>query len=284
MSLTLTGCPKDDQSADTETTTTTQGDGTDDDAGESTGEEGEEGTTSTTTDDDTTEDEGTTFLNVDMPSVAECDPWAQDCPDGEKCVPYANDGGNSWNANKCVTILGDGSIGDECTWDGIIEATDTCGTDSVCWDAQDVDGVAVGVCTAFCDGSPDDPSCDVGTSCLIANDGSITLCIQNCDPLLQDCEASGLACYWAVDSFQCIATSQGLQLNEECGYINDCDEGMVCLDASVLPNCAGSACCAGYCDIDDPQCLDGDTECVTFWEEGEELPGYENVGICILPG
>jgi hypothetical protein len=34
------------------------------------------------------------------PSI-ECDQWAQDCPPGEKCMPWANDGGSSWNATRC---------------------------------------------------------------------------------------------------------------------------------------------------------------------------------------
>src|SRR5262245_15971404 len=31
----------------------------------------------------------------------ECDVWAQDCPPGEKCMPWANDGGSSWNSLRC---------------------------------------------------------------------------------------------------------------------------------------------------------------------------------------
>jgi hypothetical protein len=35
-----------------------------------------------------------------------CDPFAQDCPAGEKCVPY-DLAGNNWNANKCAAVVGD---------------------------------------------------------------------------------------------------------------------------------------------------------------------------------
>ncbi len=30
----------------------------------------------------------------------ECSPWAQNCPPGEKCTWWANDGGNAWNATR----------------------------------------------------------------------------------------------------------------------------------------------------------------------------------------
>ncbi len=30
--------------------------------------------------------------------------WAQDCPEGEKCMPWANDGGGSWNATRCSPL------------------------------------------------------------------------------------------------------------------------------------------------------------------------------------
>src|SRR5690606_9934066 len=33
-----------------------------------------------------------------------CDNWAQDCPDGEKCAAWADDGTNSWNNLKCVPV------------------------------------------------------------------------------------------------------------------------------------------------------------------------------------
>lgn len=49
---------------------------------------------------------------------------------------------------------------------------------------MDVDGVLMGVCTEFCQGTENNPICPPLTSCLIANGGSITLCLETCDPLL----------------------------------------------------------------------------------------------------
>jgi hypothetical protein len=219
----------------------------------------------------------------DLGNPSECDTFMQDCPNGEKCVPYSNNGGN-WNANKCVPILGNGMVGDQCTWAGIIEATDDCGADSACWDVQDVNGQLVGTCTAFCTGTPQAPMCPPGTSCLQSGDGSIALCIDTCNPLTQECPP-GEACFWANSEFNCIFTTQDIQVGEPCGFINDCAEGLICLTASVLPNCAGAACCGQFCDLDcgPNSCSQPGTACTPFFEMGMAPFGNADVGVCILP-
>jgi hypothetical protein len=286
VSLMLAGCAKDDQGADsgaaTASNTNGEGDG-DGDTGDGDGD-AETGTTGNdTSDSNTTNDTSLSFVpDEDFKGVSECDPFAQDCPDGEKCVPYGSTGGN-WDANKCVPVTGSGAAGDPCTYGGVVEATDDCDENTHCWDVMDVDGMPVGVCTPFCTGTADDPVCGPGTSCLIANDGSINLCIATCDPLLQDC-AAGLACFWANNGFNCIFTTQDIPLGEPCGFINDCTEGLACLTAEVMPDCNGSACCGAFCSLSDPTCMQAGTECAPFFEEGMAPPGYEDVGVCIIPG
>lgn len=232
-----------------------------------------------------TDTETDTFMFVPEDIIVppgDCDPFAQDCADGEKCVPYSS-ADETWDANQCVPVTGDGQPGDTCTSGGASVGTDDCGPESICWDTKDVDGVLVGACTPFCGGSANDPICEPQTSCVIANEGSITLCIATCDPLLQDC-ADGLGCFWANEDFNCVFTTDELPSNEPCGYINDCAPGNYCADASALPSCNGAACCAPYCDLVSPTCSLAETECITFFEEGLAPPGYEDVGICILPG
>ena len=98
-----------DPGSEEQTTTTTTTDST------TTTESGSESSTfSTFTDtDDTTNPETNTSggfyagPDVDIGGIQDCDPYAQDCPEGEKCVPYASTG-SDWNANKCVAIMGDG--------------------------------------------------------------------------------------------------------------------------------------------------------------------------------
>jgi hypothetical protein len=252
----------------------------------------EAGTTTnpSTTDDDSTTSESTTTstgtdesLNFipseDIPYLATCDIYAQDCPEGEKCVPYASRGGYL-GALKCVPVLGDQAPGEPCVWDGPSEATDDCDGSSMCWEAN---GEAT--CKAFCLGSLDgDLVCPPGSTCSVNQE--FGFCEPTCDPIAQDCNG-GLGCYWANSQFNCIFTTEDIPAGEPCGYINDCAPGHLCADAASQPSCAGSACCTQWCNLPD-----GDAGCVTqpgtvcaaFFEMGMVPEGYEHVGVCILPG
>jgi hypothetical protein len=222
----------------------------------------------------------------DVIGFADCDPIAQDCPDGEKCVAYASSGG-TWDANKCVMVTGTGSVGDSCVYDGASVGTDDCDQETVCWNGIDMgDGVLVGTCYPFCTGSLDNPMClDADTSCRVVNDGVIAVCLPNCDPLLQECP-EGLGCYWSGGSgtFQCVITAGGIPTGEPCGFNNDCNPGNFCADGTVVDMCNGDACCAVFCDITEmPTTCGSPHECVPFFEEGTAPPMYESLGVCILP-
>lgn len=234
-----------------------------------------------TTSDDTDSSDSTSILMPDdtSPDTA-CDPFAQDCPEGEKCVPYASTGGN-WDANKCVPITGDKQPGETCSYGGVVEATDDCDASSHCWDVMNVDGELMGVCTPFCKGSPDDPQCPEMTSCLIANEGTITLCVATCDPVAQDCP-EGMLCVEGNPLPLCIFTGGGDEgIGMPCDQIAQCPSGTVCMSAAVLPECPATACCAQFCSLEDPSCLQEGAECVPFLDELP--PGYEDVGVCIIP-
>jgi hypothetical protein len=216
----------------------------------------------------------------------ECDSYLQNCPVGEKCVPYGSDGGE-WDAFKCVSIMGEQAPGEPCSYGGVVEASDDCDATSGCWNVQNVDGEPIGTCHLFCAGTPDDPVCPPGSSCTISGDESPAYCVAICDPVAQDCEP-GLGCYHAGSTgFQCFLSAQNLPAGEPCGYLDDCAPGLVCLDASVLPTCNGAACCSTFCDLGlgDAQCdaIPG-TSCVPFYQEGTAPPEYEHVGVCIVPG
>jgi hypothetical protein len=220
-------------------------------------------------------------MDGDMMGIAECDPWAQDCPGDEKCVAYGSTGGG-WDANKCVPINGEGQQGDPCIYDGTAASTDDCGADTWCWNVNEE---GIGSCTEFCTGTPDDPICEPGYGCSIANEGSITLCLLSCDPLLQDCPGASDSCFYDFSgNFVCAFFTQNLPTGEPCGFINDCIGGDICLGADVLPECAGASCCAEFCDLSDPTCSVGGTECTAFFEDGTAPPPYVDVGVCIIPG
>jgi hypothetical protein len=284
-SLTLSACAKDDDVGNTGATTASSSSNSSSNTTDEM-ETGETGSMTGFTTGDPTTTTTTTMTSgfvptIDIPGVSECDPWLQDCPMGEKCVAYGSSGGG-WDANKCVQVLGDGTVGEACTYSGPVESTDDCGADSWCWNVN-MDGV--GVCTAFCDGTPDNPMCDPGYGCSIANEGSITLCLLTCDPLLQDCSVDGDWCFYDFSgNFVCAFGTQDLPTGEACGFINDCVGGNVCLDAMALPNCAGASCCGAFCDLADPMCSQVGTECTAFFEEGTAPPEYVDVGVCILPG
>jgi len=156
---------------------------------------------------DVTDDEGAAFYGGPRPDGGggplECNSWAQDCPEGEKCMPWANDGGNSWNALKCTPLAEDpGAPGDPCTVEGSgVSGIDDCELGAMCW-AVDPD-TNIGHCVAMCTGSPDAPICeDPATACAIANDGVLHLCLPTCDPLAPMCP-EGESCFPVGDEYVC---------------------------------------------------------------------------------
>lgn len=130
---------------------------------------------------------------------------------------------------------------------------------------------------------PDNPQCGSDFNCSVSNDGSLLLCLFACDPLLQDCEQDGTGCYWDLQQFNCDPTVGAIPTGETCGFINDCDVGNACLAPEATPGCAGSGCCAAFCNLSDPTCSIAETECTAFFTEGTAPPGLEDVGVCVLP-
>jgi hypothetical protein len=226
----------------------------------------------------------------------ECDLFEQDCRPGEKCVSWANDGGNSWNATKCVPVVGDpAGVGEPCHVERSgTSGIDDCGLEAMCFyvDPETLEGV----CTAFCVGDESAPYCeDPNHHCLITGDGGLVLCLPRCNPLLQDC-FEGLACLPFGNEWDCVPdVSGGMGVyGDPCEFLNECDPGLVCLGAAAVPvgeACEGAAgCCSEICDITDPA---GDLQCAgaasgqlcqPWYEEGAAPRGYESVGACALLG
>jgi hypothetical protein len=226
----------------------------------------------------------------------ECDLFTQNCPPGEKCMPWANDGGNSWNATRCSPIADDpGSPGDVCMVEGSgTSGIDDCELGAMCWDVDPKTNI--GTCVAMCTGDEANPICeDPDTACVITGDGAIVPCLPICDPIQQDC-LEGEACYPITDYWFCAPDASGDDLGaygDPCEYINVCDPGLICLSAETVPAgeaCEGAAgCCTEVCDLldrtGDAQCTGaaGGQVCTAWYEEGSAPPGYEDVGACSLP-
>jgi hypothetical protein len=275
---------------DTESSATT-GLGTSDGTSSSGGSTGTRDTVSTTAG---SEDIGAAFIqDPDGGGVnIECDVWAQDCPVGEKCMPWANDGGSSWNATRCSPLdPNPAQVGDPCIVEGSgTSGIDNCDIAAMCWDVDPETNE--GVCTAFCSGSEANPVCaDPDTTCVIANEGTLILCLPSCDPLIQDC-GEGQGCYPIDASFACAPDAGNEQgaYGDACEFVNVCDPGLFCASPDAVPNCVGAVgCCSEFCDLaamqPDDQCSganDGQL-CTPWYGEDRAPPGYEDVGACAIP-
>ncbi|MFV8750807.1 ribulose phosphate epimerase [Nannocystaceae bacterium ST9] len=217
-----------------------------------------------------------------LPGLASCcDPFSQDCPADQKCVPYGEAGG-TWSGSKCVDIEGSGQAGDACTSGGITGANDDCAAGLTCFFTELQVLNLVGTCTPLCAGSSADPICPPNTACVVANDEAVAVCLPTCDPLLQDC-GQGTACHYAHERFTCLASTQDVPTGEPCSFSNNCAAGNACLPAALFPSCNGDFCCASFCDLGSPACAVMGTECVAFYAEGQAPAGYENVGVCTQP-
>lgn len=231
----------------------------------------------------TTTCSGAFLCEGDMFLGPECDLFAQDCPEGQKCAPIITDGGGAWNSDACVPVTGTDMIGDPCTAESVAEGLDSCVKGVMCWY---VDMNGDGTCVAHCGGAADAPTCPDNGSCTIAADAYITLCIPDCDPLFQDC-AEGAACYPLNDGFQCAPDGSGDmgKANDPCEFINVCDAGLLCGDpAFVGAGCppGSTGCCTPFCEFPDGACPNPDQECVQ-WFDPAMLPEGDpklDIGAC----
>ncbi len=304
--FTLSGCGKEEgdtdggSTGDNTTTSTTAGPTTD--ATNATNPTGSDSDSDSSTTDPTTDSSTNPFIeDPDMGTVGSCSVTMQDCPDGQKCMPYANDGGNSWNDAKCVDVASNpGQAGDDCTYEGNddLSGLDNCDVGMLCW-FLDMDGT--GECLEMCAGEP--ATCSEGQTCDISNEGVLALCLQGCDPTAPVCDNPGDICFPGSEGgFICdfdASDDDGGYAGYPCEFINACKLGNFCEDAPAVPNCIGTiGCCAPYCSLndDDPKqtCIDaygaamhdlggGEIDCVPWYEEGNEIPGLEHVGACISP-
>jgi hypothetical protein len=221
----------------------------------------------------------------------ECDIFQPDscCDPKLKCVAYADGGGSSWNALRCVPIARNpDQPGEPCTVvESNVSGIDSCDQGAMCWDVDN--NTLEGVCVALCTGTPEDPVCPLGTSCAIENDGVLALCLPNCDPLVQDCPGDDLciaADHPPPDHFLCVFDASGDegQAFDPCQFVNACDSGLACVDSENSAMCDARApgCCLPFCDLALPECP-GDTACVPWYPIGTAPAGLEKVGLCGKP-
>ncbi len=164
-------------------------------------------TTSVDTDDtavDSSGGGGFIYGAPDLGGALECDLVANDCPDGEKCSPWANDGGDEWNATHCVPIARDPvGPGEACATEGSpVSGIDDCEPGSVCL-VDDPVGMT-GLCEPMCDGMLD--SCpEAGDVCIFTSPAFVPLCYLECDPVAPQCPR-GEVCDEISDFGICVGT------------------------------------------------------------------------------
>jgi hypothetical protein len=280
--------PADDGPNDTSGSASADDDDDDDDDGNTDApaddddDDGDE-TTGAADDDDDGNDDVSFVLPPDGGAANECDPKAQDCPEGQKCTAWANDGGTFWNANRCVEVSGEGVAGDTCMVEGSgVSGIDSCGLGSICLNT-DQDGN--GTCIAFCEG--ENEGCNPGSVCAIYNDGVLPICLVQCDPLLQDCP-QGQGCIDTPNGqFICFNDASGAEgaAGDACppeDGENSCDPGLWCGQGSG--GCPDVNCCTPYCDLSDASPCPAPDECVSFYGDPRSAPPeYMDVGVCVLP-
>jgi hypothetical protein len=222
----------------------------------------------------------------DTPWPVECDIWNEDCPRGEKCMPWANDGGSSWNATKCVplAVQPDG-VGEPCTALGSgTSGIDSCDIHSMCWnvDSETLEGI----CQPFCVGPEVNPSCeDACSTCNVSGNASLILCLPQCDPLGQDCP-DGQACFLWQTGFGCAPDVSGERggAGESCEFDNACDPGLQCAAGESVAGCEDPRCCTPFCAVENPSACDALPGSVCT-PHGLRDPGCfgDGVGQCLLP-
>jgi hypothetical protein len=233
--------------------------------------------------------------NPDFGGLYECDIWAQDCPSGEKCMPWDRES-ETWNATRCSPIVDDpGAPGESCHVEGLVTSgIDDCELGAMCWHVDP--RTNEGICRGICHGTYEAYYCENPEEyCALGSNWLITLCLPLCDPLVQDCP-DGKACYPIQDVLWVCGTDGSEDMGaygDPCEVINVCAPGLTCVDASAVPPglpCEGAAgCCTEVCDITDPlgdqQCMgaaEGQT-CQPWYEEDEAPLVLDHVGVCTLP-
>ena len=236
--------------------------------------------------DDPDDQGGSFYAGVPDMSAPECDLFEQDCPDGEKCMPWASAGG-TWDAARCSQVAeSPQQVGQVCSVEGsAVSGIDDCDIGLMCFDVDDKTNI--GTCIALCEGSLGKPVCeDQDAVCSIFNDGVVPVCSPDCHPLAQDCD-EGSVCIPVNDglNFACVSTMEAVAAGEPCDNINSCAAGLACLEAAA--DCGpGWGCCHSYCDtsVGDP-----DSTCAAIapgqaceaWYQDPVPPGFDDVGICL---
>ncbi len=237
-------------------------------------------------DNDDWDDNGCSFYAGCSPDVGddfpfECDIYEQDCdePD-EKCMPWSFDGGPLWNGSRCTPIATPAAaVGEVCAVEGNpVSGIDDCVGGAMCFGVDTETNL--GVCIELCS-DPEGLGCSGGNTCAVLTEG-VPLCVPPCNPLAFEC-GEGEGCFPIGETFHCLPpTTGGGAQGEACNWSTDCDPGLACQDASLVPGCTGKACCTSLCDEAAATCPGG-LQCASVYRDGKAPDGFEDLGVCVAP-
>lgn len=262
-------------------------------AGSSTGAGSTEATPATTTSADST---GVGETGPPGPG-AECLLEVNDCVEaGQKCMPWSEEPDRIPDEARCCPLQDNPDLeGERCTvqdYDG--SCLDSCEAETMC--LVDDPNALQGYCRRFCD--PESPTCNEGQGTCkpffeLLGGFTVPLCMDRCDPLLQDCSPSGWFCIpdtvtqAGQSGFICVPPppQQPLGQFDPCALANDCEKGLACIAGGSVPSCEGQfACCTAYCSLSegDAACqnIDPAMACVDWMSPD---PDWSDVGVCGLP-
>lgn len=186
--------------------------------------------------------------------------------------------GTSWDAVKCVPVMGADGPGSPCNDFGNgLDGNDSCAAGSLCMlfgnNAR---------CVELCGCSNNRVMCNQpGTACAVFNGGKLPVCHEICDPLDPDCGA-GSVCIFQSDTFICAIDGSGSQGQDgdACLFANACKSGLFCIDAAYLPTCGSAGCCTPTCDVANPgACPGAGEQCLTYFLEPPDAC-WDDVGFC----
>lgn len=239
-------------------------------------------------------DTGSTTME---PPEGECILWADECGPDQKCEPYTITEGQQWpdEIRCCPAVDNPDLVGEECDvidYNG--SCLDTCERGAFC--VLDDPETLKGQCRPYCNPGgndcPPDQTCKSFFELLPDEIPTVPLCMDQCDPLVQDCVVPNWLCIpdspteSGQSGFICVSPPPGnpVGLFEACALANQCEPGLVCVTGDRVPGCTFMSCCTSYCsnaDGDAPcQALDSSLACVDWMSPD---PTWVDVGVCALP-
>lgn len=222
-------------------------------------------------------------------TIEQCDPMGDDCPDGEKCVWYADPdgGGLRRDAARCIPVTGDVPPFHPCVLPNGIgpDITDDCDARSYCLEVYGTSND--GFCAPYLRGDYD-CSDYPGSSWAEENGSSFPAAclIYDCDPLDANACDEGMSCLhypaFLYGSRMCWFAPDIVAppIGSACEYATGCGDGNLCLDVFYLEGCADDRCCTQWCDVDAPSCDDPSLVCERYPEFDEQ----STLGACVSPG